>query len=469
MGQILRRIDMTTKYRGILEWVKQQIEDEQLNTGDKLPSIRRLSEQFKCSKNTVVKALLELEQQHIVYAKPKSGYYVVDHYQTPSPQENDIDFLSAGPDKRIMPYKDFQHCMNQAIEHYKEQLFTYGEQQGLLTLRKELAKYLQHLQVFTKPERLVITSGSQQALHILSIIPFPNGKKNVLIEQPTYFGMIDTLELNQIPTLGIELTMKGIDFERLENLFKNNDIKFFYIVPRFHNPLGHFYNNEEKKKIVALAEKYDVYIVEDDFLAELDTDLKADPLFAYEPNGRVIYVKSFSKVFLPGLRIATVVLPEEMIPTFVNYKFSTDFISSPLSQGALEIYLKNGMFQYHLESVKKLYLKKMKSLVEACSRYLPNYVQFTNPKSGFYLTIFLPSHLDVNKLIYLLNEKHIYVDNASRMYLAENKQKAIRLSISQVNEDKINLGIQQLATYIIALYEKKKYNLLSFKTYHKSK
>ncbi|TSI06231.1 PLP-dependent aminotransferase family protein [Lysinibacillus sp. BW-2-10] len=457
---------MSTKYRGILEWVKQQIEDKKLKTGDKLPSIRELAEQFQCSKNTVVKALLELEKQHIVYAKPKSGYYVVDYYQTPSTHKNEVDFLSAGPDKRIMPYEDFQHCMNQAIDHYKEQLFTYSEQQGLLSLRKELAKYLQQLQVFTKPERLVITSGSQQALHILSLMPFPNGKKNVVIEQPTYFGMVDSLQLNQITTFGIELTMAGIDFERLENLFRTNDIKFFYLIPRCHNPLGHHYTNEEKKKIVALAEKYDVYIVEDDYLAELDTDSKADPLFAYEPNGRVIYVKSFSKVFLPGLRVATVVLPEKMIPSFIHYKFSTDFNTSPLSQGALEIYLRNGMFQYHLETVKTLYIKKMNTLLEACSLYLPNYVQFTKPKNGFYLTIFLPSQIDVDKLIYLLHEKHIYVDNASRMYLAENKQKAIRLSISQVNENKINFGIQQLAATIIDLCEKKKYHPLSFKSYH---
>ncbi|MER2029941.1 MAG: PLP-dependent aminotransferase family protein [Solibacillus sp.] len=456
---------MTTKYIGILEWVKQQIKDEKLKTGSKLPSIRRLAEQFQCSKNTVVKALLELEKQHIIYAKPKSGYYVVDNLQTSDKKESEIDFLSAGPDKRIMPYEDFQHCINQAIDHYKEQLFTYSDQQGLFSLRRELAKYLQHLQVFAKPDRLVVTSGSQQALHILSAMPFPNGKKNVLIEQPTYFGMIDSLQVNGITTYGIEVTMEGIDFEKLEMLFRSADIKFFYIIPRCHNPLGHHYTNAEKKKIVALAEKYDVYIVEDDFLAELDTDLKSDPLFAYEPNERVIYVKSFSKVFLPGLRIATVVLPEKMISSFVHSKFSADFNTSPLSQGALEIYLKNGMFHYHLEKVKRLYSTKMNLLLEACSLYLPGYVQFTKPKSGFYLTIFLPSVIDVDKLIYMLHEKHIYVDNASRMFLSENKQKAIRLSISQVDENKIHLGIQQLSALIIYLYEKRNYNALSFKAY----
>ncbi|WP_342601080.1 PLP-dependent aminotransferase family protein [Psychrobacillus sp. FSL H8-0483] len=444
---------MITKYKVILESMKQQIEDGQLKVGDKLPSIRTLAEQFQCSKNTVVKALLELEKQHIVYAKPKSGYYIVDDYRVPRPNEN-IDFLSAGPDERIMPYEDFQHCINQAIDHYKVQLFKYSEQQGLYSLRKELVIHLQNLQVFTKPERLVITSGSQQALHILSMMPFPNGKKKVLIEQPTYFGMIDTLQLNQSETLGIDLTMDGIDFERLESLFRRNDIKFFYIIPRYHNPLGHHYTNEEKKKIVALAEKYDVYIVEDDYLAELDVDSKADPLFAYEPNGRIIYVKSFSKVFLPGLRIATVVLPETMIDSFVHYKFSADFNTSTLSQGALEIYLKSGMFHYHLENVKPLYLNKMKRVLNACSTYIPSYISFTKPKSGFYLTIFLPSHIDVDQLIYLLHEKQIYVDNASRMYLVGNKQKAIRLSISQVDESKIDLGIQQLAACIIEMCEK---------------
>ncbi len=453
---------MLTTYKSILEWIKQQIEEGKLKAGDKLPSIRMIADHFQCSKNTVAKALLELQKQHIVYAKPKSGYYIIDDYQVPSLNEK-IDFLSAGPDESVIPYEDFQHCINKAIDHYKVQLFTYSDQQGLYSLRKELVNYLQYLQVFTKPERLVITSGSQQALHILSNIQFPNRKNKILIEQPTYFGMIDTLQLNQCEILGIDLTMDGIDFERLESLFRNNDIKFFYIVPRCHNPLGHHYTNKEKKKIVALAEKYDVYIVEDDYLAELDDDSKADPLFSYEPNERIIYIKSFSKVFLPGLRIATVVLPEKMVNSFIRYKFSSDFNTSALSQGALEIYLKSGMFHYHLEKVKQLYINKMKKLINACATYLPNYISFTKPRSGFYLTIFLPSQIDVDTLIYLLQEKYIYIDNASRMYLDGNKKKAIRLSISQVEEMKIELGIQQLAACIIEMYKKNKYYPISFK------
>lgn len=88
-----------------------------------------------------------------------------------------IDFLSAGPDKNAMPYRDFQHCINQAIEVYKEEMFTYSEIQGLPSLREELARHLRELQVFTVPDRICVVSGSQQAIHLLISLSFPNGKK----------------------------------------------------------------------------------------------------------------------------------------------------------------------------------------------------------------------------------------------------------------------------------------------------
>lgn len=289
---------MSSKYIKIMEGIKRRLEDGSLIAGSKLPSVRQLSQNFSCSKNTVIKAYAELEKEHLIYSVPKSGYYVVNEFQNATNEHEIIDFLSAGPDKNVMPYLEFQHCMNQAIEQYKEELFTYSDQQGFYSLRVQIVKYLQDLQVFTQPERLVVVSGSQQALNLLVSMPFPNGKNNILIEQPTYFGFIESVTLHQATTFGIEFSKEGIDLDRLEYIFRNNDVKFFYIIPRFHNPLGHCYTNSEKKKIVELAEKYDVYIVEDDFLGDLDPNAKSDPLFSFNPYGRVIYIKSFSKIFL---------------------------------------------------------------------------------------------------------------------------------------------------------------------------
>ncbi|KHF38199.1 aminotransferase-like domain-containing protein [Halalkalibacter okhensis] len=447
---------MSSKYNVIMEEIKSRLEVGTLVAGNKLPSIRQLSEQFSCSKNTVIKAYEELEKEHLIYSVPKSGYFVVNEFQNASDKNDAIDFLSAGPDKNALPYVDFQHCMNQAIEQYKEELFTYSEQQGLYPLRVQIVKYLQNLQVFTQPERLVVVSGSQQALNLLVSMPFPNGKNNILMEQPTYFGFIESINLQQANTFGIELTMEGIDLNHLEYMFRNNDIKFFYIIPRFHNPLGHCYTNREKKKIVELAHKYDVYIVEDDFLGDLDPNTKSDPLFSFDTSGRVIYIKSFSKIFLPGLRIATVVLPTLMITHFLRYKFSSDFNSSALSQGALEIYLKNGMFHSHLKKIKELYQTKMRILQDACELLLPANTHFSKPTSGFYLTISLPKNVTAKRVAHMLTDQQIYVDDASRMFLPEyKKDNLLRLSVSQVNESQIKPGVKHLAQCITLIESRK--------------
>ncbi|KOS67805.1 GntR family transcriptional regulator [Lysinibacillus contaminans] len=452
---------MSSKYIQIMGEIKGQLANGTLHAGSKLPSVRQLSEHFSCSKNTVIRAYTELEKEHVIYAVSKSGYYVVNEFQHIKQGNEIIDFFSAGPDINMMPYVDFQHCMNQAIEQYKEELFTYSDQQGLYSLRVQLVKYLQSLQVFTRPERLVVVSGSQQALNLFVSMPFPNGKNNILIEQPSYFGMIESINLHQVTTFGIELSMEGIDLDRLEYIFRNNDIKFFYVIPRFHNPLGHSYTISEKKKIVELAEKYDVYIVEDDFLGDLDPNVKSDPMFSYAPSGRVIYIKSFSKVFLPGLRIATVVLPKRMVDNFLRYKFSSDFNSSALSQGALEIYLKSGMFTSHLKKIKELYRTKMQILQEACKLYLPANTHFSKPTSGFFLSIYLPKNVTAKQVVHMLNEQHIYVDDASRMFLPEyKKENLLRLSISQVNESQIKLGVERLA-HCITLIDSRKNHFTS--------
>lgn len=231
-----------------------RIADGYLKPGSKLPSIRALSEEFSCSKNTVIKAYQEMEKSHLIYSVPKSGFYVVEDFlfrREGSKEKITIDFLSAGPDKQAMPYLDFQHCINQAIETYKEDMFTYSELQGLYSLREQLADQLQDLQVFTVPERIAVVTGSQQALHLFVSLPFPNGKKNICVEQPTHASFIESLRLQNAVAVGIERTSSGIDLDRLEEIFKHQDIKFFYTVSRFHNPTGNSYTNTEKNRRIS--------------------------------------------------------------------------------------------------------------------------------------------------------------------------------------------------------------------------
>lgn len=439
-------------YAEVMKSIEQQIDNGELKPGKRLPSIRALAKQFDCSVNTIIKAYSELEKKHKIYSVSKSGYYVVERVpsgHSGSANTGVIDFLSAGPDKNAMPYRDFQHCINQAIEVYKEEMFTYSEIQGLPSLREELARHLRELQVFTVPDRICVVSGSQQAIHLLTSLSFPNGKKNICVEQPTHVSMIESIKVQQATTYGIEITERGIDMERLEHLFKCNDIKCFYTVTRFHNPTGCSYSNKERRKIVELAQKYDVYIIEDDYLGDLDPDKNQDPMFAYDPSGRVIYIKSFSKVMLPGLRLGLAVIPDFLRESFLSAKFATDLHTPVLMQGALEIYLKSGMFKAHIQRMRSIYSRKAALLQKAYQEKLPSSAAYSVSQSGFYSTIRLPGLLKAGMLIEDLKKENVYVDDARKMYLPEFAQDSvIRLSVSQVEEEHIEIGVQTIAHVI---------------------
>ncbi|HWO76609.1 MAG TPA: PLP-dependent aminotransferase family protein [Bacillus sp. (in: firmicutes)] len=440
------------KYEEIIMAIEKRVEQGILESGSKLPSIRTLSEELSCSKNTVIKAYEEMEKNHLIYSVPKSGYYVVEgnpFRKKRSAKGDKIDFLSAGPDPKRMPFLDFKHCINQAIETYKEEMFIYSDVQGLYSLRQELARHLQDLQVFTVPERISVVTGSQQALHLLISLPFPNGKTKICVEQPTHPSMIESIKSQHIKAIGIEIHKTGIDFQQLEDIFKHQDIKLFYTVSRFQNPTGYSYSNQEKKKLVELAQKYDVYIIEDDYMGDLDPNRKQDPMFAFDPSGRIIYTKSFSKVLFPGLRLGLAVLPEVLIPSFLQAKFAADVHTPVLTQGALEIYLKSGMYDAHIKKMRDMYRRKGILIQKAFREHLPESFTYSNMISGFYSAVELPSPLKAHQVIERLNQENILVDDVGKMFLPNyKKDNMIRLSVSQVEEELIDVGIKKLANVI---------------------
>ena len=327
---------------------------------------------------------------------------------------------------------------------YKENIFLHAHAQGMKNLIDVIVKQLQDYQVFTDKKCVFITSGSQQAINILTMMPFPNNKENVLIEQPTYYGVIKSLEINNINTIGIKRKYNGIDFNELENIFKNYNIKFFYTIPRFHNPTGFSYSNSEKKQILKLAEKYDVYIVEDDYLADLEIDKKSDPIYALDISSRVIYLKPYSKIILPGLRVSAAVLPKLLIGTFEKYKRWSDLNTSLISQGALEIYIKSGMFNSHRKKLKKIYSQKMSYLNEL-TKGLNNNIEWHVPSSGFFASFETKNRINITKIIKSLNNQNILLKDPKIFYLNNYiEEKLIRLSISMANNNQIKEGINRL-------------------------
>ncbi|WP_032123045.1 PLP-dependent aminotransferase family protein [Clostridium amazonitimonense] len=445
------------KYLELLNHMENLIKSGEYKSGDKLPSIRNLTEHYKCNKSTVIRALEELEKQHMVYSIPKSGYYVVNGKSNKnSNKKNLLDFESSSPDPEIFPYLDFQHCINQAIDIYKNDLFIYGTSKGLPSLIDVAQKKLANYQVFTNKDNIYITSGVQQALSILTTMDFPNKKETILIEQPSYHLFIDYLETYKIPTIGIKRTGEGIDLSELERLFKTENIKFFYTMPRFHNPLGTSYSQKEKKKIAELASKYDVFIVEDDYLADLEEDSKADPIYSYDDSSKVIYLKSYSKIMFPGLRIGIAVIPSLLIETFGKYKTLMSIDSSMISQAALEIYIKSGMFQRHKEKIKYSYALRSKSLASSLQKQFKTHrdiFQYKMPKTPCIHTyIKLSDNLSSEKLVNSLKKKSIMVATEKGHYLTSfEKEPMLKLNVSNLGEDYIEEGISLIIKEIVSM------------------
>ncbi|MDA1679557.1 aminotransferase-like domain-containing protein [Bacillus cereus group sp. TH152-1LC] len=437
------------KYLHIFNDIENMIQHGVIKEGQKLPSIRSLVTQYECNKATIIRALHELEKRHIIYSVPQSGYYVVRKSGSTIEIDKIIDFASSAPDPDIFPYLDFQHCINKAIDTYKNDLFVYGTPKGLPSLIPVIQKQLANYQVFTKEENIFITSGVQQALAILTSIPFPNENETILIEQPTYHLYIEYLEINKIPVIGIKRTNEGIDLDELERIFRTGNIKFFYTIPRYHHPLGTSYSKEEKEKIVLLAKKYNVFIVEDDYLADLETDSKADPLYSLDNCNHVIYLKSYSKIIFPGLRVGVAVIPPSIANDFHTYKKILDIDSPMISQAALEIYIKSGMFERHRNKIKSSYHDRSKKLAEILERmHNENPLLFTYTKQN---TIGIHTCLELHKtsisemFLQILGEIQISIDAIDKNYMRGfPKERLLKLNVSNVKEDRIEEGIRKV-------------------------
>lgn len=438
------------KYSMIVDDIKRNISRGNIVSGARIPSIRDMCRRYDCSKSTVLRAYYELKEQGIIYAAPGSGYYIISSSTEAAHINTTIDFSGTSLDKKSLPYNEFQPFITQAISKYKEDLFTYADPQGMAQLTEALRKHLQNHQVFASNERIFVTTGSQQALNLLSKMPFPNAKLNVAVEQPTYQGMLECLSQNHIAAIGISRDFRGLDFDALERTFRNDNIKFFYTIPRFSNPLGLSYTNNDKKKILSLAEKYNVYILEDDYLGDLEDEPKSTPIFSFDRSDRVIYIKTFSKLLLPSLRIAVAVLPKLLINTFREYKYWSDINTPQISQGALELYLSSGMFDLHINRIRCMYSQRVSALKDLAEKQTSPAVRWHIPsKAGFYAGLEILNTSKQKYIVDALMKKNILLSNIESSYLKEYvNDKFLRLSVAKIEPRIMESGVHLIINEI---------------------
>ncbi|WP_139348734.1 aminotransferase-like domain-containing protein [Clostridium sp. Marseille-P2415] len=432
------------KYNKVAGSIREGILEGRMKPGEKLPSIQSCAKETGYNPDTIIKAYKLLEEEHLIYSVPKSGYYVVKSIIKADHARGGIDLNTVRPPDCINPYKDFYHCMDKSITIYKNKLLEYAPPQGMEELRAVLVKHLMNFQIFTRQQDIFITNGAQQALYILAAMPFPGNGRIVVVEQPTYSVMLKALNCSKVPVTGVSRTSDGIDLKELEAVFQTGDVKFFYTMPRFQNPTGFSYHYKQKQEIIRLACRYGVYIVEDDYLADLEPDEKADSLYAMGEKERTVYIRSFSKTLLPGLRLGLAILPEALKKEFMTYKQSIDLNTPVLTQGALEIYLKSSMYPIHVVRTRKFYKNKMKVLKKACERTFGHEVRYHIPPAGIYAFIETGTNSADKIVNRLLKDKILVSSIKSGCLDGFSVPEGIRLCVCNCTDEELERAVRRI-------------------------
>ena len=316
-----------------------------------------------------------------------------------------ILFSGGMPDNNLFPLEEIDKIYNSLTPQEKKMAMQYGPTSGLPQLLASLGEFLEQKGLPVSENRIMITTGSLQAINILAKVFIDPGDV-ILTEQPCFIGAISAFKSYQADIKSIPLNAHGIDLEQLEQMLKSLDKKpkFLYLTPNFHNPAGTVYSAETKLKLIELMKGLDIPVIEDDAYSDLyfheedKTDLRT--LKAINPERiDICYTSSFSKIIGPGLRLGWMLVPEHIYAKCELIKQSVDACSPSFTQVLADKFLRSGFVYSYLDKVRPEYKKRAEAMTAALQQYLPKEVTFTVPRGGFYIWLQLPKGVDVTNIL----------------------------------------------------------------------
>ncbi len=445
------------KYEKIAHDLKNKILNGEILPGERFKSIRSLTEEYNCSKGTVIKAFDILRYEHIVYSKANSGFYVADDLLRDEDEDGDILDLGTGnPTVDTFSIIEAKHVLNIAVDLYRNNSLE-SDVRGMMSLNQLMIDHLENYDIYCKTDNFFLTQGVIQTVSVLSRMTFPNGKNKVLLESPTYSFCNEMMRSLGMDVITINRDEHGIDLKELENIFRKEPIKFFYVVPRNHNPLGTALSHHQRKEIVRLAHLYDVYIVEDDYFNDSFTIPKYSPLYYFSEFKNCIYMKSYSKLF-PYIRIGYVVVPDALTGAFSNAADENYFLSYHMpdlvSQATLEAAIRSDILVTNAQSVSDSLTQKLKIVRDVTRDWNPDIARHIGGDCGYYSTIKLSNQINVEKLIEECEKNSMIISsNKMAFYHEEDYDNSIRISMSRIKIKQVSKALSFLYEIIQNEYE----------------
>lgn len=461
------RDDETPKYVQVANFIKNLIDKREIRDGDKLPTIRELSKKLFVNNVTIVSAYNKLKAEGYAYQKVGSGSYAKRKEVASSFRReysntlkklsmedltDVVDFTGETSKEVLFPINDLKHIINEVLERDGANALFSDNRNGYTNLIDRINKSFWDYKL--NNEDLLIVSGAQQGIDIVSK-GILNINDNIIVEKPTYVGALSVFKWRKVNLFEVPIEDDGINLDKFEKILQKNEIRCFYTMSYFQNPTGISYSLEKKKRILDLAEIYDFYIIEDDYLSELiyESSLEYIPFKWLDKNDRVIYIKSFSKIFLPGIRLGYLIAPTIFRETLQNSKHNTDITTSSLMQRALELYISDNKWKVNIKNLNDEYIKRYTHMKYLLDKEFENILTYKDPKGGlnFYLTLKQDFIINTKELFMRLRKKNVYITPGTMFFTSQNDgQDSFRVSFYQTDKQKIEKGMKILKDELIS-------------------
>lgn len=469
-------------YRQIARRIAELIETDVLRPDAVLPPTRALAHSLGISRFTVAQAYEELWAQGYtksrqgshtqVRARPKRGRPAIRNVSDASPirtsraagsllahQRNAvlpprplpgvIDFSSLQVDPKLIPTDALRQQFAKVLRREQAALCNYADPAGYYPLRQFIASRMQRHGAELSPEEVLVTHGSQQGLALLFRL-LVNSNDLVAIERPTFSGVIGLLQMHGAKALEIPMLSYGMDLDVLEHHLRRrarrSRLKLVYTIPAFHNPTGITTSQPHRERLLEICEQFRLPLVEDGFQEEFSFfDKVVQPIKSMDRRGIVLYLGSFSKVFVPGLRLGWIAAHRGLIAQLALLKCATDISCSPIVQAALHGYCASGAYEVHLRRMNRVMSSRLRRAVDVLHQELPqDRVELQSPSGGYLIWLLVDAKATEAGLVEALAKHQVAASPGGLFYSGRAPRLALRLSISSLNDQDIAEGAKRL-------------------------
>jgi 2-aminoadipate transaminase len=366
-----------------------------------------------------------------------------------------ISFAGGLPNPQSFPIQDLKSIAQTVLNNYGKIALQYGTTQGVNELRETIAErsIKDGMNGEITLDNIMITSGSQQALDAVGKM-FLNPGDIAIVGLPSYLGGINAFRSYEANLIGVPLDKEGMQVDLLEEKIKelvkqDMTVKFVYTVPTFQNPAGTVMPESRRKKLIEIAHEYNLVIIEDDPYGKLRYDGgPIKPIKAFDDEGRVIYMSTFSKILAPGFRLAWIVATEDIMRKLALCKQALDLCTAGFSQYIAYEFIKSGSLDLHIMKICEMYKPKRDIMINSMKKYFPEGCQCNKPNGGMFAWVTLPQGIDTEVMFLdALKEKVAYV-HGKAFCVDGGGGSSMRLNFSYSTNEQLDTGMKRLGTVV---------------------